>query len=134
MKKKVNSYLFLQLSLALMLIATGVLGINSYNSGGSELLRGINKAFGSSNDVIPILMAVIELVAGVILVISLFDLIPARLLNILLLIIFIFWAVNIALAYILNGFLEPSFIKWLASISPQLIILTSLWIVYRNNH
>ena len=133
MKRAAGSHLFLQLSLALMLIATGVLGIDSYNSGGAEFLRGVNKAFGGSNDVIPSCLQVIELVAGAILVISLFNLIPSQLLNILLLIIFIFWAVNIALSYIINGFLEPSFIKWLASLSPQLIILSSLWIVYRGN-
>lgn len=115
-----------------MFIATGILGINSYNSGGAELLRGINKAFGGSNDVITIIMSVIELVAGVLLVIALFDIIPSRLLSILLVAIFVYWAINILMAFVFDGFFEPTFIKWLAALSPQLVILTALWIVYRN--
>ncbi|MBI9106992.1 MAG: hypothetical protein JEZ04_09630 [Spirochaetales bacterium] len=132
MKKTVNSFFFLQLALSLMFIVIGIQGINSYNSGGAELLRGINKTFGGSNDVIPIIMAIIEIAAGILLAGSLFKLIPNRLLSILLLIIFIFWAFNIVLSYFFNNPFEPTFIKWLASISPQLVILASIWIVFRN--
>ena len=118
--------------MAVMFIAIGILGITHYNSSGSELLRGLNKTFGGRNDIIPIVMAVIELVAGVLLFVSLFDLIPSRLLSFLLLVIFIFWAINIVMAYILNDIFEPDFLRWLAAISPQLVILSALWIVYRN--
>jgi hypothetical protein len=78
-------------------------------------------------------MAIIELAAGILLAASLFGFVPNRMLSILLFIIFIFWAFNIFMSYILNDIFEPSLIKWLASISPQLVILASLWIVYRNN-
>ncbi len=133
-KRTINSFFFLNLALALMLIATGILGITNYNSNGAEFIRGVNKAFGGSNSIIPILMAIIELAAGIILVIGLFDFIPKGILGILLLVIFIFWAVNIFMGFILNDIFEPDFFTWLAPFSAQLIILVSLWIVYRNNN
>ena len=132
MKRSINSFFFLQISLALMFIALGILGINSFNSGGAEFMRGMSKTFGGNSDFIPILMAIIELVAGALLLVSLFAPIPEKLMSLLLLIIFIFWAVNIVLLFIVDGLFEPNFIQWPAEISPQLVILTSLWIVYRN--
>lgn len=132
MKRTSNgSYLFLQLSLALMFIALGIAGITHYNSGGSEFLRGLNKAFGRSNDIIPIIMSVLELVAGVLLVVSLFEVIPNALTSILLLVIFIYWGVTIILQYFANNLFEPDFLVWLGRVSPQLVILSALWMVFQ---
>lgn len=118
--------------MALMFVSLGILGIDQYNSGGAEFLRGLNSALGGSNRIFPIVMAVIELLAGVLLIVSLFGIMSEGLSKILLLVVFVFWAINIALGYFLEGIFEPTFIKWLAGVSPQLVILTALWIVYRN--
>ncbi|QQO08448.1 hypothetical protein [Breznakiella homolactica] len=131
MRRLTVSYLGLQLSLALMFIALGISGITSYSSGTSEFMRGLNQIFGRGNNVIPIVMSVIELIAGFLLIISIFNVFPNPITSVLLLVIFIFWAVTIVLQYFFNGFLKPDFIRWLGNISPQLVVLSALWIVFR---
>ena len=133
MNKHSGSVLFLQLALALMFIAMGIAGITHYNSGGAEFLRGLNKAFGRSSNVIPIIMAVVELVAGVLLVINLFGVIPGRVASLLLLIIVIYWGFTIVMTYFVDGLFEPDLLVWLGNISPKLVVFASLWIVFRRN-
>lgn len=122
---------FLQLSLALMFLAIGIVGITNYNSDLSQFGRSVGKVFGKSNDLFPIVFAVIQLVAGALLALSLFIDIPGRILPISLLIIFIFWAISIAMTFVLDNLFEPNFLVWLSQLSPQLVILTALWIVFR---
>ena len=131
MKKSVNSMFFVQLSLALMFIAIGIVGLTNYNSNLSQFGRSVNSLFGQSNDIIPVLFAVLELVAGVLLLLSMFTGLPGRFLSIAMLIIFIFWAVTIAMNYFMDGIFEPDFIVWLSRVSPQLVILSALWMVTR---
>jgi uncharacterized membrane protein YphA (DoxX/SURF4 family) len=124
--------LFLQLSLALMFITFGLVGIINYNSDLANFGRSVNKLFGQNNDIIPILFAVLELVAGVLLLASLFSGLPSRFLSIALLVIFIFWIVYIVMNYFMEGFGEPDFLIWLRNLSPQLVTLSGLWIITRN--
>jgi len=123
--------LFLQLSLALMFISFGLVGIINYNSDLANFGRSVNKLFGQSNDIIPILFAVLELVAGVLLLASIFSGVSGRFLSIALLIIFVFWIVFIVMNYFMAGFGEPDFLKWLEKLSPQLVALSALWMVTR---
>ena len=134
MNKSSVSVTFLQLALALMFIALGISGVTHYNSGGAEFLRGLNKAFGRSNDIIPIIISIVELVAGILLLINVFGLIHGKLASILLLVIIIYWGFTIIMNYFVNNLLEPDFIKWLGNMSPQLVILASLWIVFERNN
>jgi len=134
LKKSVNSLFFLQLSLALMFIAigiVGIVGITNYNSDISQFGRSVGKLFGQSNDIIPILFAVLELVAGVLLLISLFTGLPGKFLSVSLLVIFIFWSITIVMNYFMDGIFKPDFIVWLSRVSPQLVILSALWLVVR---
>ncbi|MBB6479414.1 hypothetical protein [Spirochaeta isovalerica] len=131
MKREINAMFFLQLSLALMFLAIGIVGITNYNSDLSQFGRSVGKVFGKSNDLFPIVFAVIQLVAGALLALSLFIDIPGRILPISLLIIFIFWAISIAMTFVLDNLFEPNFLVWLSQLSPQLVILTALWIVFR---
>lgn len=124
--------LFLQLSLALMFITFGLVGIINYNSDLANFGRSVNKLFGQSNDIIPILFAVLELVAGVLLLASLFTGTSSRILSLSLLVIFIFWIVYIVMNYFMGGFGEPDFLIWLKGLSPQLVALSGLWIITRN--
>jgi uncharacterized membrane protein YphA (DoxX/SURF4 family) len=124
---------FLQLSLALMFIAIGIVGITNYNSDLNQFGRSVGKIFGKSNDLFPILFAIIQLAAGILLLVSMFIGLPGRILPISLLVIFIFWASSIIMTFILDGLFEPDLIVWLSRISPQLVILSALWIVQREN-
>ena len=130
MKTSSGSYFLLKLSLSLMFIAIGIAGITGYNSGLSEFARGVNQLFGRSNSILPLIMAIIELLAGVLLLLSMFSIFPSNLTPLLLLVILIFWAVTIVLQYFINGFLKPDFIPWLGNVSVQLVILSGLWLVY----
>jgi len=133
LKKGVNSVFFIQLSLALMFIAIGIVGLTNHNSELAQFGRSFNKLFGRSNDMIPVLFAVLELIAGILLILSIFtNILSGRFLSIALLIIFIFWAVSIAMNFFMNGFAEPNFIVWLSRVSPQLVILSSIWLISRD--
>ena len=133
MKRGVNAVFFIQLSLALMFIAIGIVGLTNYNSDLSQFGRSVNSLFGKSNNVIPVLFAVLELVAGVLLLLSLFtNVLPGRFLSIALIVIFIFWTVTIAMNFFLDGFAEPDFIVWLSRVSPQLVILSAIWLIARD--
>lgn len=132
MKKSSYSLLLLKLSLALMFIAFGLVGIINYNSDLANFGRSVNKLFGQSNDIIPILFAVLELIAGILLMASIFSGIPSRILSVALLVIFIFWVVYIVMNYFMEGFAEPDFLIWLKNVSPQLVALSGLWIITRN--
>lgn len=122
---------FLKLSLALMFIAIGVAGITNYNSDFAQFGRSVGKVFGKSNDVLPLIFAIIQLLAGVLLLVSLFAAIPENILSISLIVIFVVWAINIVMAFFLNDIFKPDFIIWLSRVSPQLVILTAVWIVFR---
>ena len=133
MNKSSGSVIFLQLALALMFIVLGISGITHYNSGGAEFLRGLNKAFGRANNIVPVLMAVVELVAGVLLLVSLAGIIPGKAASFLLLVIFIYWGFIIIMNYFVENMFEPDLLVWLGNISPQLVVLASLWIIFRRN-
>ncbi|MDA3850036.1 MAG: hypothetical protein PF447_02060, partial [Spirochaetaceae bacterium] len=108
-----SSLFFLQMSLALMFIALGILGLTNYNSEFAQFGRSVNRMFGSNSNVLPVIFAVVELIAGGLLLLSSFSRIPGNILSISLLIIFIFWAVNILMNYFLEGLFEPNFAVWL---------------------
>lgn len=134
MAKKTNAsstYLFLEISLAVLFITTGLAGITHYNSTGAEFMRSVNKAFGGSNDIVPIIMSIIELAAGVVIILRLFGVVKGNVPKIALLVIFIYWVVKILLNFILNDFAEPDFIIWLGNIAPHLVILAAIWIAYK---
>ncbi len=135
MKKSVNTLFFVQLSLALMFIALGIVGITNYNNPGllDQIGVSLNKLVGKNNSIVPILFAVLELVAGILLLVSLFSGMPGNFLSISLIMIFIFWVIHIVMKYFMSGVFEPNFFIWLSRVSPQLVILSALWLVVREN-
>lgn len=133
MKKDVPVAMLLKISIALMFIAAGLVGITHYQSDVSQFSRSVGKLFGAQNDVMPILFSVFQLVAGVILLLTLFVKMPPNFISISILVIFIVWAVSIAVNYFIDGFMRPDFIRWLANVSPQLVILSALWILFKSH-
>ena len=127
-KKEINTMFFMQIVLALMLLSFGLLAIQGYNSSGAELLRGVNKVFGKSNNAFPVIFGIIQLVAGIIMIIDLVGAIPGNLFRILHIIICIVWLISIIMNFILADLFEPDFLKWLSGITTQTVILLALWI------
>ncbi len=116
-----------------MFIAIGILGITNYNNSTffGQISNSITKMLGTRNEVIPILFAILELISGFLLLISLFTRLDAKFLSVALIIIFIFWGINIIMAYIINGSFRSNFFIWASELTPQLVILSALWLVYR---
>ncbi len=119
----------LQLVLGIALIVFGIMAINGYNSAGQEAIRGLNKMLGKSGNIFPIVFGIIQLAAGIILILDLFTSIFDNLFRIIHLIICLFWLVNIVLQFVLSNFMEPDFLRWLGALTPQLVILLSLWLI-----
>lgn len=133
MNRKIDAYFILQLVLGAALIVFGIMAFNGYNSAGQEAVRGLNKMFGKSNDIFPIIFGVVQLVAGAALVAGLFISISDNLFKIIHLVICIFFLISIIMNFFLSNFMEPDFVRWLGTLLPQLVILLSLWIVGEQN-
>lgn len=133
MNRKIDAMFLLQLVLGAALIVFGIMAYNGYNSAGQEAVRGLNKMFGKSNNLFPILFAIIQIIAGAALVAGLFVSLSDQLFKIIHLIICIFFLISIIMNFFLSNMMEPDFIRWLGALLPQLIILLSLWIVGDQN-
>ncbi|ORC32981.1 hypothetical protein [Marispirochaeta aestuarii] len=126
-EKSVDGIFFLQLAVSLFLIVSGLLGLMDYTSTGSKVFR----ALGIGNDVVAIIITVLELVSGTILLVGLFLLIRNRTLFFAVLFVFVLWALRVVLYYFLNDFLQPDALVWLHNMAPDLIVLSSLWVILR---
>ncbi len=127
--KSFNVMLILQILVALLLLTFGLDALTGYNSTGAELMRTVNKAFGGSNNILPVIFAVIEIVVGALLILEFFMPVTTKFVFIGMIVICVVWIITIVMNFISSGFLEPNFISWLRNLSVQLILLTSFWLV-----
>lgn len=89
-----------------------------------------------------VIFGVVELVCGLFIFASIFTFIPKKTVSLVTLIILIFWLVRVALTKILWGIsfsggnihFAPTFIVWLLMLCCELIIATSLFVVYKDNN
>ena len=121
----------LQVSIGLFLITLGIAGLVHYNSTGAEVGRALNRLFWRANDPLNLIIAIVEVVAGAVVVLDLFVRMAGRVQFGLTLIILILWLVQIVVFSFVNDIFEPDFITWLNRLSVDLIILVGLWIVNR---
>lgn len=124
-----DATLLMQIAVVLFLISLGIIGIMYYNSRLGEWGRSIDRFFGGSNNPVNLVVAIVELIAGIIIGFALFVPVPGRAAWIAGLVMVIIWIVKILWIYVLNGIFEPSFIVWLNGLSVALIVLVGLWIV-----
>ena len=130
-RMSLDGTVLMQIAVTLFLISLGIIGIMYYNSRLGEWGRSIDRFFGGSSNPINIIVAVAELVAGIIIGFALFVPVPGRAAWISGLVMVIIWIVKILWTYVLNGIFEPNFIVWLNGLSVSLIVLVGLWIVTR---
>ena len=120
----------LTISLAVFFIVTGLVGIMNYNSSVNQVGRAIGSLFGRNGGTIALLVAVAELIIGIIILADLFMAINAKTMNLAKLIILILWAVSMIITHLLgNNFLQPNLLSWLQPLSLDAVVLISLWIV-----
>jgi hypothetical protein len=125
-----NPLFIIQLVLGLFLATLGLAGLVEYNSTASELGRALNQAFGGSNDVVPVIVAILELAAGVFILAALFVPVKPNILFILVLAILVLWLIRVLSVYVLtDAIFEPTFLVWLNRVSADLLPAAALWLV-----
>lgn len=124
--------LILQLALGIMLAVAGIWALAG--KGGDDAVKALRDVFdGDAEKIIVLVFAVIELLAGILLIVELFagDRF-GKFDNILGLVIIVVWAVAIVLMDFLGGnFLKPDFLPWLYQLASHCIVLGSL--IYLND-
>ncbi|MDC7125863.1 MAG: hypothetical protein PQJ46_09855 [Spirochaetales bacterium] len=130
-KSKSKSISLLGISLAILFVTVGLAGITHYNSDGAEFMRNVNSAFGRNNDIMPIVMSVIEVAAGIVIVLNVFSLISGKVMDVMMLVILVYWIFKIVLAFFVNDFIEPDVLTWLGQLAPNLVVLAALWTAFK---
>lgn len=130
----INSIYILQLIIGLFFIVLGLQGIMAYNSPAGEVGRFFAKTFGGKEYVIDAVVAILELLAGIIIVGALF--LPGRsgLLQVSFIAILIFWIIRIVYVYFVRGTIfEPNVLTWSAYFLQDAAIFMAIWIVREMN-
>ncbi len=126
MRERISAIWLIQLFIGIFFAASALIILTGYNSAGSEFMRGVNKMFGKNNSW-TLVVAILELLSGIVLIAGLFVSTQQRLMFMAGLVIFILWSLNILTLYFFGGFLKPSFMVWVRDLSLQLVVLAGLW-------
>ena len=126
-----NPLTVLQLVTGLYLLALGLSELVAYTSELNQFARSVSRAFGGSGSVVPVIVAIVAIAAGVLLVWSLFAPVAGRFLYVSTMIVAVLWLLRVAVAYVFNGLLEPNLVVWLARTTGELIPGVVIWTVGR---
>jgi uncharacterized membrane protein YphA (DoxX/SURF4 family) len=121
----------LQIVVAAYLITLGLLGIIHWESGGAQFARSLTRAFGGSSNPLNLIVAIVELAAGVIVLLGLFTSVRSGLLAAATLVIAILWVIQIIIVFFAPDIFEPEFLVWLNRLAADLIVLLALWLINR---
>jgi uncharacterized membrane protein YphA (DoxX/SURF4 family) len=127
--KTINVMAILQVLVALLLLTFGIDALTAHNSAGQEFVRSVNRAFGGNNNIVPLIIAVLEIVVGALLLMEFFVPVATKFVFIGMVIICIVWIISIIMPFFMNRFLDPNFISWLRDLSVELVLLTCFWLV-----
>jgi hypothetical protein len=130
-KASVDLITILQIVVAVFLVTLGLIAIIHFNSDLARFGRGMNRLFGRGNDPLNLVVAIIEVVAGVIVFAGVFFAVQSKLLYAATLVIAILWIIQIILSFFASNFAEPDFIIWLNRLAADLVVLLSLWLINR---
>jgi uncharacterized membrane protein YphA (DoxX/SURF4 family) len=126
-----TTLLVLQIVVAAFLITLGLVGLIHWNSDPSRFGRGLTRAFGGTNNPFSLIVAIVELLAGLIVLAGAFARMRGRLLFAATLVIAILWAVQIVISFFARDIFEPDFWIWLNRLAMDLIVLLALWLLNR---
>lgn len=121
----------LQIVVAAFLITLGLMAVIHYDSDLARLGRGMNRMFGRSGDPLNLVVAIAEIVAGVIVFAGVFFAVQSRLLYGATLVIAILWIIQIILSFFASNFAQPDLIVWINRLAADLIVLLALWLINR---
>ena len=126
-----DSVTVLQIVVAVFLFTLGLIGLVDWNSSLAQFGRSVSRLFGRADNPLNLIVAVVEMAAGVIVFIALFVTVANRLIYVLTLIIAILWVVEIIIAFFGQDPFKPDFLLWLNRFAADVIILLSLWLINR---
>jgi hypothetical protein len=112
----------LEIAVAAFLITLGLAGLLNWDSGLTQVGR---------DSMIAVVVAIVELVAGVLVLFGAFTSVQTRLLSLSTLVIAILWALRILFGFFGRDLFAPDFVVWLNRLSADLIVLLALWMVNR---
>ena len=121
----VSVLLILALVVGAFLILDGIAGLITNDS----IVGQVGRALGTQASAIRIIVAIIELAAGALLIVSRF-IDVGRLSGFLSLVLLIAWAVVIALVLFVRN-LAPDELGWWIALLQDLIVLAAIWVVTR---
>jgi len=121
----------LQIVVAVFLFTLGLIGVTEWNSNLAQFGRSLGHLFGRADNPLNLIVAVVEMAAGVIVFIALFITVTNRLIYVLTLIIAILWVVEIIVSFFGQDPFKPDFLVWLNRLAADVIILLSLWLINR---
>lgn len=122
---RLNSLFWMQLAIGVFFITLGIAGLAEYNTALNELSR----ALGAQSDLLEILIAILELAAGVVLVVALFTPISSRVLFIGCIVILVLWGFWILSNHIVNNLAEPNVLVWLNRLALDVIPGIGIWMI-----
>lgn len=127
--KKLNIVGILIILVGAFMLLDGIAALTNSTQGIGGLSHNVSRAFGGSGNTVAIIFAVIELIAGALLILSRFTSIGV-LDSFLRIGVFIFWIIVMVFSLILGGNLNAiDTLGWWISLVNQLIILTILWMI-----
>ena len=126
-KRTMSIAVILVILVGAFLLLDGISALITQNHGASKVFSDISKAFGKAGNTLAVIIAVLEVAAGALLIISRFVSIGA--LDAALRIgIFIFWIVVMVIVFIINYF-HPDKLDWWRDLVNYSIILAVLWMI-----
>ncbi len=127
--KRINVVGILVILVGAFMLLNGIAVLTANTQGLGGFAHDVSKAFGGSGNTVNIVIAVIELIAGALLIISRFISIGV-VDSFLRIALFIFWIVVMVLSLILGGNINRiDTLGWWISLVNQSIILVILWMI-----
>jgi len=123
----INYNSLLSLSLGAYFLLLGIQGIANYNSAGGEVLRAVNSFLGSSSSVISLITAVLQIGAGIVLVLGPFNVLSKGIQSLANLVIMGLWIFYLVWSLFLSGsFSSRNILPWLVELSHGLVVLFAI--------
>jgi hypothetical protein len=124
-----GSLAIMQIVVAVYLITLGITGISAYSSQGSEFARSVARMFGGGQGSLGLIVAILELVAGAMVFLSLLAFAGNSVRYAACLISAILWIIWILYSLVFHDAFQPSVVAWLNRLSLDLIVGMALWVI-----